>query len=81
MILIKLLGLNLSKKNNIITNHLLGKTFKFQEKYVKDRLVVLKYFHTLFALKIINKNKKIECNHVIFDSQKKSKTIRENYLK
>ena len=81
MILIKLLGLNLSKKYNIITNHLLGKTFKFQEKYVKDRLVVLKYFHTLFALKIINKNKKIECNHVIFDSQKKSKTIRENYLK
>ena len=81
LILIKLLGLNLSKKYNVITNHLLGKTFKFQEKYVKDKLIVLKYFHKLFAVNVINKNKKIECNHVIFDSQKKSKTIRENYLR
>ena len=81
LILVKLLGLNLGKKYNVITNHLLGKTFKLQEKYVKDKLIVLKYFYKLFALKVIYKIKKIECNHVIFDSQRKSKTIREKYLR
>ena len=81
MIIIKLLRFNLNKKDAIIINHLLGKTFKFQEKYVNDKLIVLKYFYTIFSLKVIKNNEKIKCKHVIFDSKKKSKNDRENYLK
>ena len=81
LIVIKLLRFNLNKKDTIIINHLLGKTFKLQEKYVNDKLIVLKYFFTIFSLKVIKNNEKIKCKYVIFDNKKKSKNDRENYLK
>jgi len=78
----KLTNKAISNKERIIINHLFSKSFKFSNKSINDRLIVIKFFKSFFKIKVIKSKTIFSYGFpIIFDSNSKSKEIRLEYIK
>ncbi len=75
----KLFNLQLDKTNQIISNHIFGKSFRFGKDDATKRLLVLRYFFSVIRKPIV-KIKLLESKEIVFDISSGAKEIRIDYL-